>query len=60
MDARIQVNPTDTINVRDRGDGEWEIVILDPRSECSAVIRLAPAQLRRIAELAPAAPTPTD
>ena len=52
MHTRIQLDPTDTISLRPSRDGAVEIVILDPRGECSTVIELSPQQLAALCEQA--------
>ncbi|GAB3705990.1 hypothetical protein GCM10027598_07810 [Amycolatopsis oliviviridis] len=49
MHTRLQLDPSAEISVRyDVSSDVWEIVALDPRSECSAVIELTTQQLLSI------------
>lgn len=48
MHTRIQLDPSATVSLRKGKDGSVEIVILDPNSECSAVVELSPEQLEAI------------
>ena len=52
MHTRIQLDPSAETSVRKGKDGTYEIVILDPNSECSGVIELSPQQLAAICEAA--------
>ncbi|WP_161780903.1 hypothetical protein [Amycolatopsis orientalis] len=49
MHTRIQLDPSAEISIRPAAESDvWEIVVLDPRSDCSAVIELTTPQLLSI------------
>ncbi len=52
MHTRLQLDPSAEISLRPGRDGAVEVVILDPNSECSAVIEMSPQQLAALCEQA--------